>query len=152
MDWIENGPVSAPPRQVAVGAAAVIFVAAALGLGLGFHAVMRDDGRRSIGDIDQIDTSQAVAARPIVEIPTAPPPPPAAANAVDANSTDEAKDDSQDQQDIAAKTAAAQSIQAQPAKPQADIDQILASPTEKPQAPQKPTQDEDAAPKSDVPF
>jgi len=149
MDWIENGPVSAPPRSVAVGAAGVIFVAAALGLGIGLHAAWREADRRSLGDIDQTDIAQAVTARPIVEIPAAPPPP--AANEAASNAAAEAKDDDDDN-DIAAKTAAVQSIQAEPAKPQADIDQILASPSEKPQAPVKPSQDEDSSAKSDVPF
>jgi hypothetical protein len=57
---------------------------------------------------------------------------------------------------LAAKAAMAQEIQAKPSKPGGDIDDILASPSEKPPAAVKPGADEappSSAPvKTDVPF
>jgi hypothetical protein len=150
MDWIENGPVSLPPRTVVTIAAALVFVAAAAGAGLGFHAVWRGTGPSLPGDVDQADISQAVAARPIVELtPTAPPPPPAEAAA---NTAKEEDADADDTNEIAAKTAAVQAAQSRTAETPANIDQLLTSSSEKPQAPVKPAQDEDSAAKSDVPF
>ena len=57
--------------------------------------------------------------------------------------------------DIAAKTAAAQAVQSKPAQTQSDIDDILTSASERPQAPAKPSTDEtppSGPTKSDVPF
>ncbi|HEY1426170.1 MAG TPA: hypothetical protein VGF50_05815, partial [Caulobacteraceae bacterium] len=55
---------------------------------------------------------------------------------------------------IAAKTAAAQAVQSKPADQPPDIDQMMTSPSEKPQTAAKPTTDEGApgAPTNNVPF
>ena len=147
--WTPNGPVSLPPRILAYGAGLLILAVAAAGIGLGFKAAQRESGPPDLGTVAGEDAGQAtLAARPIVQ---APPPEAAADSAPDAESADAAKSD-----DIAAKTAAAQEVQAKPAKASGDIDAILASPTEKPPAPIKPTTDEAPPPSApvntDVPF
>jgi hypothetical protein len=128
-----------------------IIVAGLAGLGLGFSAGWRGGAQTTRGSIDQNqDIDQAVDAKPLVTLiaPTAPPP----VNTVAQTQTDDSGDDG-DSNDIAAKTAAAQAVQSKPAEKPANIDDILASPSEKPQAPAKPTTDEQAPPaKSDVPF
>jgi len=146
MEWIENGPVSTPPGRVAAGAAVLIVSAAALSLAFGFHAVWRGPGRSDLSDADQSDISQAVPAKPIVEIPQAPPPQ-AEVNAAPVNAVADKDEEADDSNAIAARTAEVQAAQSQPAKPPADIDQILTSPQEKPQAPV-----DEGAGKTDVPF
>jgi hypothetical protein len=152
MAWIENGPVALPSRAVVTWAGAAIVIAAVAGGGLGLHASWRNANRPAIGEVDQTQDSQAIIAKPIVELPSPPPPP--AANALATNAV-AAKDVEADDSDIAAKTAAAQAVQSKPSQAAGDIDDIMTSSSEKPQAPAKPTTDEDApgAPaKSDVPF
>ena len=65
---------------------------------------------------------------------------------------EQGKTDAEKAQEAAAQTAA-QAVQAKPSKPAGSIDEILASPSEKPPAPVKPSADE-APPtaQSDVPF
>ena len=67
---------------------------------------------------------------------------------------DDSDDDTDKSDALAAKTAAAQAIQAKPANPGGDIDDVLASPTEKPPTPTKaPDESPPGTPvKSDVPF
>ena len=149
MAWTENGPVSTPSTAVVGVVALVIAVAAVGGLGLGFKASFRDASKPARGEIDTQVSGQATMAQPIVELPqpqAAPPP----TNAAATNSA-KAADDSDE---IAAKTAAAQAAQSKPAQTAPNIDDILTSPSEKPQAPAKPSTDEapPTAPKSDVPF
>jgi hypothetical protein len=146
MSWIENGPVSTPPGRIAAVAAAALVSTAALSLAFSFHAVWRGPGRSALADADQSDISQAVPAKPIVEIPSAPPPP-AAVNAAPTNAAEGREEEADDSNAIAARTAEVQAAQSQPAKPPADIDQILTSPQEKPQAPV-----DEGAGKTDVPF
>lgn len=149
--WTPNGPISLPPRVLAYGAGLLILLMAAAGVGLGLKAASREAGAPDLGTVVRDDAGQAIlAARPIVQAP----PPDAAADAdsdTDADSADAAKSDN-----IAEKTAAAQQVQAKPAKPAGDIDEILASPTEKPPTPAKPTTDEAPPPSApvntDVPF
>jgi hypothetical protein len=151
MAWIENGPVSLPPPTVVGVVALAIGVAALGGLGVGMKASWRDASRPAQGSVDTQASSQAILAQPIVELPQ-PQAAPVAANtaAADTNSAKEADDSA----DIAAKTAAAQAVQSKPAQAASNIDDILTSPSEKPQAPAKPSTDEapPSAPKSDVPF
>jgi hypothetical protein len=152
MAWIENGPVALPSRGLMVWAGLAILIAAGAGVGLGVRASWRDTSRAASGGIDQAQDSQAIIAKPIVELPAAPPPPPVT-NAVAANSA--AKEAAVDDSDIAAKTAAAQAVQSKPSQQNANIDDILTSSSEKPQAPAKPSTDEDAPggpAKTDVPF
>ena len=158
MAWIENGPVSLPRGGVLTLAVLLIGGAAVAGAGLGFSAAWHGGEQRVAGAIDpNQDIDQAVDAKPLITI-GAPPtvPPPVATNATATNSVAAKKandSDDDDSNDIAAKTAAVQAVQSKPAEKPADIDELLASPSEKPQAPAKPTTDEQAPPaKSDVPF
>ena len=153
MAWIENGPVSLPSGGTRAIAAAMICLAALAGVGLGFSTGWRGGEQRVAGAIDpNQDIDQAPDANPLVNLvePTAP----AAANVAAANAIEAKKsdDDDDDSNEIAAKTAAAQAVQSKPADKPADIDDILTSSSEKPQAPAKPTTDEQAPPKTDVPF
>jgi hypothetical protein len=152
MAWIENGPVSLPSGPTLALAAALIGAAAIVGGGFGFSAGWRGGAQRVVGAIDpNQDIDQAPDAKPLVTLvaPTAP----AAANIAAANTAVARKDDDDDSNDIAAKTAAVQAVQSKPADDQKNIDDLLTSPSEKPQAPAKPTTDEQAPPsKTDVPF
>lgn len=154
MAWIENGPVSLPTRPVITAVALAVGLAAVVGVGIGFRAGWRDGGHSSIGGIDSADdTAQAIPAKPLVDLPTVTPQQTTTA-APAANATAD-NDDDEDTNDIAEKTAAAQAVQSKPAQAGADIDDILTSSSEKPQAPAKPATDEDApgSPvKGDVPF
>ncbi len=154
MAWTESdGPVSTPPRPVAYFAGALIVAAAFLGLGLGFRASERTE-HPGVGSADQsLGVDAATPARPLVEIPALPTQTAAANTATNAaDDQDEADDNS-----IDAQTAEAQQIQSKPSKGDSSIDDVLTSPSEKPQAPAKPSSDE-APPgeptkgKSDVPF
>ena len=149
MSWTDNGPVSVPPPGVVWAAAALVGLAALGGVGVGFRAGWRDAGRPTVGGADQAQPDSAVAAKPIVDVAAIEQPPPAPA----ANST--SQDEEAATNDIAVKTAAAQAIQSKQATSTATIDEILTPPSEKPQAPAKPTTDEQAPGgpgKSDVPF
>jgi hypothetical protein len=153
MAWIENGPVSLPSGPTLALAAALIGAAAIVGVGFGFSAGWRGGEQRVAGAIDpNQDIDQAPDAKPLVTLvePTAP----AAANVAAANTAIAKKDDDDDDSnEIAAKTAAVQAEQSKPADEPKNIDDMLASPSEKPQAPAKPTTDEQAPPaKTDVPF
>jgi hypothetical protein len=155
MAWTENGPVSLPPRPVAYFAATLVFALAIVGVGLGFRASWRNGDRPSVGGDQALGVDAATPAQPIVEIPALQQQA-AAANAVASNSAGD-KDEADDSNDIAAKTAAAQDVQSNPTKADQSIDDVLTSGSEKPQAPAKPSTDEDApgTPKgkaSDVPF
>jgi hypothetical protein len=148
--WTENGPIALPSRLIAYSAAAALVLCAFVGAGLGLEASWRKapgldvDAGASTGGKDD-----AVIAKPIVDMA-----PPAAAPEAAKNQA--ASDDDDDQADnLAEQTAAAQAIQAKAAKTGGDIDDVLASPTEKPPAPIKAPADESApgSPvKSDVPF
>jgi hypothetical protein len=154
MAWIENGPVSLPSGGTRALAAALIGAAAVVGVGFGFSAGWRGGEQRVAGAIDpNQDIDQAPDAKPLVTLvePTAP----AAANVAASNAALAKKDDDDDDDsnEIAAKTAAVQAEQSKSADEPKNIDDMLASPTEKPQAPAKPTTDEQAPPsKTDVPF
>lgn len=149
MSWTDNGPVSLPPQGVVYVAAALVGLAALGGIGVGFRAGWRDAGRPTSGMSDQTQPDTAVMAKPIVDVAAVSQQPPVPA----ANSTDQ-RDEAAATNAIAVKTAQAQAIQSKQATSTATIDEILTPPTEKPQAPAKPTTDEGApgAPKSDVPF
>jgi hypothetical protein len=145
--WIDNGPVSLPPRALAYGAGLLVLAMAVVGGGLGFSAAWRRQAAPELSAAGPANQPGDIIAKPIVEI--APPPP----------APEESKDDSADDQanDAAkadAQTAAAQAIQGKP-DANGDIDQIMTSSTEKPPAPVKPATDEappGAPVKSDVPF
>ena len=67
--WIDNGPVSLPPRSLVVGAAAFIALAAVGGVALGLRAGWRDTSATSYADGTAKPTADdAIIARPIVEI------------------------------------------------------------------------------------
>jgi len=152
--WIENGPVSLPPRSLAYGAGFALVLLAAAGVGLGMRAAWRDMGAPGAGgdQTDKVDGSDTLIARPIVELPSPVVGPDDAKNSVeaDAKAAADAKADA-----LAAKTAAAQAVQSKTSKSEADIDDIMTSASEKPLAPAKPATDEappTAPVKSDVPF
>jgi hypothetical protein len=155
MSWSESGPVSTPPRATVSLVAAALAAIALFGVGYGVHAAWRAGGPAVVGSGDQGQDSQAVLARPLVDIPAVEQPPvaanaaPAAANAAASKNQDEAEANT-----IAEKTAAAQAVQSKTAQQPTDIDQMMASPTEKPQPPAKPSTDEGApgAPTNSVPF
>ncbi|HEY1425049.1 MAG TPA: hypothetical protein VGF50_00125 [Caulobacteraceae bacterium] len=155
MSWTESGPVSTPPKATVSLVAVALAAVALFGVGYGVHAVWRGLGPAAAGSGDEARDSQAVAARPLVDIPAVEQPPvttnaaPAAANAAAAKDQDEAAANT-----IAAKTAAAQAVQSKPADQPPDIDQMMTSPSEKPQTAAKPTTDEGApgAPTNNVPF
>ena len=148
MAWTQNGPVSLPPQSAVYVAASLVVALAVVGAGMGLRASWRErpalDSGDQTGAMD--DASQA---KPLVEIPSAPQA--AAANTATSSAADAA--DEADSNSIAAQTAAAQAVQSKPSRAPANIDDILTSNTEKPQAPAKPASDESAPPSvSDVPF
>ena|SRR5579864_6454680 len=148
MAWTDHSPVSLPPQTAVWGAALVIGLAGLAGVGVGLRAGLRDVGRPGLASADQVQADdQAAIAKPIVDI-SAVEQQAAASNAASATS---AADESNASNELAAKTAALQAAQSKPSQGNDNIDQMMASPTEKPQAPAKPVQDE-APPKSDVPF
>ncbi len=152
MAWTQNGPVSVPPTPVVGFVAFAIGAAALVAVGFGVHASWRSADQPAAGEIDTQISGQAIPAQPIVEY-AKPEPAPAAANTAAADDSNSAKGED-DSQDIASKTAEVQAAQSKPSQSMGNIDQILTSPSEKPQAPAKPSTDESApsTPKSDVPF
>ena len=152
MSWSETGPVSTPPRSTVTFVALVLAVVAVVGVGYGARAVWRAGGP-AVGSGDQNQDAQASPARPLVDIPAVEQPP-VAASAPAANAVAAKDQDADEANTIAAKTAAAQAVQSKPADQPTDIDQMMASPSEKPQAPAKPNTDEGApgAPTNSVPF
>jgi hypothetical protein len=148
--WTENGPVSLPPRSLALGVAAALVVVAFVGVGLGMRAAWRENGAPDLSGAATAsgDGADTLTAKPIVDMP--PPPVAAATNEATADTKDEDKADA-----IQEKTAEAQQIQATASKSGGNIDTILASPSEKPPTPTKPATDETPPGppvKSDVPF
>ncbi|HEY7901519.1 MAG TPA: hypothetical protein VIC25_10065 [Caulobacteraceae bacterium] len=150
--WTGNGPITLPPKALAITVAGALVVLAFVGVGMGMRAAWRDNGAPDLGGVETTgtDTAGTVTATPIVELPAVAAP--AASNTVAA---DASADNSADQ--IDQKTAEAQQVQSTAARSGGDIDKILASPTEKPPAPSKSTAVEAPPPpgppvKSDVPF
>ncbi len=151
--WIADGPVSLPPRGLTYAAALAIVLMGAAGVGLGFQAAQRQAGAPDArADSSAAADDTTMTAKPIVELPapvTAPEPDQAAKDAADDAATDQAVANNS----ISAKSAAAQAVQSDTAKPAGDIDEILTSKTEKPPPAVKPPADEAPPPvKSDVPF
>jgi hypothetical protein len=151
--WTGVGPVTVPPRGLAYGIGGALLLLALVGAGMGIRAAWKDNGAPDLGGASaaSADSADTLTAKPIVELP-------AAANTA-ANTADNTSDNADDSGagDIQQKTAEAQQVQSNAAKQNADIDKILASPSEKPPAPTKPTTDEAPPPpgppvKSDVPF
>ena len=121
---------------------------------MGIRAAFRDGGAPDLGGLsDSAANSGTLVATPIVQ---APPPVAAPDDSADADKQDAADAEQAKADALATKAAMAQEIQAKPSKPGGDIDDILASPSERPPAPVKPTTDEappSGAPvKTDVPF
>jgi len=145
--WTPDGPISLPPRALAYGAGAVIAFMAVVGIGLGFNASLRQSGAPGLEGSGQAASADGTPiAKPIVELPPAV----VAENDVQADNTAANAVDAEGDK-IDAQTAAAQAVQSKPSKSAGDIDQILASPSEKPPAPVK-APDEAPPVKSDVPF
>ena len=136
---------------LSVTAGGVVMALAIVGVGLGIRAAWRDAGAPDVGGpADNSGDTAMLVAKPIV---TEPPPVVAPTNVADPNAQDAEDADQAKADALAEKAAAAQEIQAKPSKPSGNIDDILASPTEKPPAPVKPAADEAPPPvKSDVPF
>jgi hypothetical protein len=152
-------PVSTPPRGVVYLVALAMLVCAGGGVFLGYKASLRENAGRSAptGLDDAQGVDQAVVAKPIVDIPAQAVPVPEASNALAAatNTTSKSTDNSDaSSNDLAVRTAAVQHVQSTPAQSSQDIDTILASPTERPQTPAKPSTDDEPPPppKTDVPF
>jgi hypothetical protein len=146
--WIENGPVSLPPRVLAYGAGALVLAMAVVGGGLGFDAAWRRQAGPELNATGPANQPGDVIAKPIVEIA---PPAPAPEESKDEDTAD---DQANDEAKADALTAAAQANQGK-SDAKGDIDQIMTSPTEKPPAPVKapPEAPPGTAPvKSDVPF
>src|SRR5437763_1373629 len=116
--WIENGPVSLPPRSIAYGAGLAVVLFAAAGMGLGLEASAR---RASGPGVDSAPNpgakDDALIAKPIVDLT-----PPAAAPAAAKNDEADSDDEGADSEAQAAKTAEAQAIQAKASKAGGDID------------------------------
>ena len=149
--WTEHGPIALPPRPLAMGMAAALVLLAFVGTGLGLRAAWKDTGAPDLGGAaaDSADSADTLTAKPIVELPAAPTPSNTVSNA--------AADEADNSDAIDEKTAEAQQVQSNASKSGADIDKILASPSEKPTAPSKSATDEAPPPpgppvKSDVPF
>jgi hypothetical protein len=152
-EWMEQQePVTTPPRSVAYGAGVLLVVLVFVGVGMGLRAAWRESGAPDLGGktASSIADADTLIAKPIVELPT----PPAASNTADNAADATAESDNTDAIDV--KTAEAQRVQSTTSKAAPDIDQILASPTERPTAPARQSTDESAPPgppvKSDVPF
>jgi hypothetical protein len=148
--WTENGPISLPSRTLAYGAAVAVVLFAGLGVTMGFEAAFRKSAAPELGAASGSGAKDdALVAKPIVDLA---PPAPAPEDAKDDSADDDADQAKADA--LAAQTAAAQAIQAKPATAGGNIDEVLASPTEKPPAPAKgPDEGQPGAPvKSDVPF
>jgi hypothetical protein len=148
--WIERGGVAVPPRSLAYGAGLAILTLAAAAGALGFSAALRREVAPEIASGAKVGPAGELIAKPIVEI--APPTPAAQAKG---GADDDIANDAAKAQALAAQTAAAQALQAKGAG-KGDIDDILASPTEKPPTPVK-NPGEEAPPatapvKSDVPY
>jgi hypothetical protein len=154
MSWSESGPISTPPRSMVTFVAIVLAGVAVFSVGYGVRATMRAGGPAAAGSGDQGLDSQAAIAKPLVDIPAVEQPPVAAAAPVAANAAAAKQDDEDDANSVAEKTAAAQAAQSKPAQQPTDIDQMMASPSEKPQPPAKPSADESApgSPTNSVPF
>ena len=150
--WIENGPVSLPPRSVVVGAAVFLVLAAVAGVGVGLRAGWRDGRATSYADGSAKPTADdALTAHPIVEI--APPKAPTQELTPDEKKAQEEAEAAAKAREIAARQAAAQALQSSPDRHAGNIDDILTSASEKPPAPVKPPSDAaETPPAGDVPF
>ena len=152
--WTGKDPISSPSRPVALGVGAALVVLAFVGVGLGLHAAWKDTGAPDLSGATTAgaDEADTLTAKPIVDLPIAP----VASNTADNATVDEAAADNSTD-NIEQRTAEAQQVQSTASRSGADIDKILASPTERPTAPAKATTVETPpAPgppvKSDVPF
>ena len=153
--WINNGPVSLPPRSLAYAAGAMIVAMAFIGVGTGFRAAWRapSEPRSTLESNRGATADGELIAHPIIEMP------PASTASTSDKADDAAADAAVDaevaNESIASKTAAAQAVQSKPSSPSGNIDDILTSPQEKPPVPVK-SAPEEAPPmapvKSDVPF
>lgn len=148
--WIDNGPVSLPPRALAYGVGAALFLIAAAGAGLGWRAASRPPSGPADPNGAAAADANTLTARPLVDIT-----PPAAARVAADDKSDSSDADSAKAADLAAQTAKAQALQAKPTGAPGDIDSIMTSASERPTAPAKKGPDEAPPPtpvKSDVPF
>jgi hypothetical protein len=148
--WINDGPVSLPPRALAYGVGAILFLIAAAGIGLGWRAASRPPSGPTDANAVAAADANTLTARPLVDIT-----PPAAARVAADDKSESGDADSAKAADLAAQTAKAQALQAKPNGAPGDIDTIMTSATEKPLAPAKKGPDEAPPPtpvKSDVPF
>ena len=148
-EWMNNGPVSLPPRAVAYAAGLVLSALALGALGFGLKAGFRDGAPEAAGASARIAADGTTEeARPIVVLP----PPVAAPVAATAAPVKDEMTDEEKAREAAAQTAAAQQIQAKANKQGQDIDDILTSSSEKPLPPVKPSTDEAPPARSDVPY
>jgi hypothetical protein len=148
--WINHGPVSLPPRPLAYGVGAILFLTAAAGAGLGWRAASRPPSGPADPNAVTAADANTLTARPLVDIT-----PPVAAKVAADDKADSSDADSAKAADLAAQTAKAQALQAKPTGAPGDIDTIMTSASEKPLAPAKKGPDEAPPPtpvKSDVPF
>ncbi len=165
MAWTANGPISTPGKGTIVVVACLMAAAAVAGSVMGLRTSLRDTAHETIGaGVDDPQALQdAAPARPIVDITPvqAPPAAGAASNtlaaATNATATRAVDDQAAATNDIAVRAAAVQAQQNNPAQPPPDIDALMTSQSERPQAPAKPSSGDEsgqgsAPDKSDVPF
>jgi hypothetical protein len=148
--WINNGPVSLPPRALAYSVGALLFLIAAAGAGLGWRAASRPPSGPADPNAVAAADANTLTARPLVDIT-----PPAAAKVAADDKSYSSDADAAKAADLAAQTAKAQALQAKPTGAPGDIDTIMTSASEKPLGPAKKGPDEAPPPtpaKSDVPF
>ncbi len=148
--WIENGPVSLPPRTIAYGAGAALVILALVGLGVGWQAASRPASGPTDAGVTTANDANTLNATPLVDLTPTQTAKPAEASSSESDDAASAKAD-----DLAAQTAKAQALQAKPTGAPGDIDQIMTSASEKPPTPTKPSAVEappNAPVKSDVPF
>ncbi|MGH6986535.1 MAG: hypothetical protein ACRED9_06840 [Caulobacteraceae bacterium] len=147
--WTDKDPVSSPSRAIAFLAGAVILLLALVGLGLGLRASWRSQAPPEINP-GEVPAANVAVAKPIVELP----PPVAAPTPTKADVKADQQAQAEDKA-LTAQTQAVQAIQAKPSRVMGNIDDILASPTEKPpKVAPAPGEAPPASPppKTDVPF
>ncbi|HEV2365152.1 MAG TPA: hypothetical protein VGS12_13250 [Caulobacteraceae bacterium] len=148
--WRDHGPVSTPPRSWVWAAAATLVFLALAGMGMGLKAAWRQSFAPDVDETQSSVGANAIAAKPIVQLP----PPVTAPVANEAQNAAAANAEADTSKQLEAQTDAAQAVQAKAAA-SGNIDDIETSPAEKPPPP-GPTPTVEAPPaaptKSDVPF
>jgi hypothetical protein len=153
VSYAQTDPVSVPPRPVVYIVAVIVALTGVAGAAIGFRTGFHNGERPGLGGSDQTQTADtATLAKPIVDLQAIEQQAPVPSN------TAQAAEAQNDSNAIAVRTAQAEQVQSKAATSTTSIDDVLASSSEKPQAPAKPSTDEQAPQatsgggKSDVPF